>query len=63
MDVGMRRPLPQLLSVKEYAAWYGVTTRTVYQWVATGAVPVRRVGRVVRILIDDEDAVSGDRND
>lgn len=50
-----RAPLPELLTVKEYAAWYRVTERTVYKWVADGAVPVRRVGRLVRILSDDPD--------
>lgn len=49
------QPLPELLTVKEYAAWYRVTERTVYKWVADGAVPVRRVGRLVRILSDDPD--------
>ena len=55
MDVPPRSlsPLPPLLTVKEYAAWYRVTPRTVYQWVAEGAVPVVRVGRLVRILRDD----------
>lgn len=51
--------LPRLLTVKEYAAWYRVTPRTVYQWVAEGAVPVVRVGRLVRIVVpsigDDEE--------
>jgi excisionase family DNA binding protein len=47
--------LPELLTVKEYAAWYRVTTRTVYQWVSDSAVPVVRVGprRLIRIMRDD----------
>lgn len=50
-----RAPLPELLTVKEYADWYRVDVSTVYRWVADSAVPVRRVGprRVIRILRDD----------
>lgn len=47
------RRAPELATVKEYAAEYGVTNRTVYEWVRTGAVEARRHGprgsiRIVR---------------
>lgn len=54
-----REPLPELLTVKAYAAWYDVDVRTVYRWVAEGAVPVQRVGprkgvRIVRLLAETD---------
>jgi hypothetical protein len=54
-----REPPPELLTVKAYAAWYDVDVRTVYRWVAEGAVPVLRVGprkgvRIVRLLSDGD---------
>ena len=40
------------LTVKEYAAVERVTPRTVWTWIAKGAVPVRRTpGGRVRVLI------------
>lgn len=47
-----RAPLPELLTVKQYAAWYQVDVRTVYRWMASEAVPTVRLGprRGVRIL-------------
>lgn len=50
-------PRPELLTVKEYAEWYRVDVRTVYRWVAEGAVPTRRVGprRGLRIISTDGD--------
>lgn len=53
MDPHVRRePLPELLTVKQYAQWYQVDVRTVYRWIADDAVPTVRVGprRGVRIL-------------
>lgn len=43
---------PQQLTVKEYAQYERVSERTVWQWIAKGAVPVRRTpGGGVRILV------------
>lgn len=46
----------RLLTIKEFAARYDVTERTVYQWMRDGAVEVRRVAprRGVRIVVDDD---------
>ncbi|MBK9497086.1 MAG: helix-turn-helix domain-containing protein [Xanthomonadales bacterium] len=58
MDVQTRRETrPELLTVKEYADWYRVDVRTVYRWVADGAVPTRRVGprRGLRIISTDDE--------
>jgi excisionase family DNA binding protein len=38
-----------LLTVREYAAAVGLTTASVYRNVASGAVPVVRIGRGIRI--------------
>lgn len=51
-----RAPRPELLTVKEYAAWYQVHENTVRRWVDQGAVPVRRTGRTIRILRTSDDA-------
>lgn len=40
------------LTVKEYAAHERVTTRTVWQWIGKGAIPVRRTpGGGVRVQV------------
>lgn len=46
----------RLLTIKEFAARYDVTERTVYQWMRDGDVEVRRVAprRGVRIVVDDD---------
>lgn len=51
-----RRPLPRLVSVKDYATEAGVPPRVVYDWVAAGVLPVRRVGRVIRIVAEADQA-------
>lgn len=60
MEHATRREPQGLVTVKEYAAEYGVTERTVYEWVKKGAVEVRRhVSRgSIRIVrtTDDVDA-------
>lgn len=44
--------MKQQLTVKEYAAMERVTDRTVWNWIAKGAVPIRRTpGGGVRILV------------
>lgn len=48
--------LPVLLSVDEAAAWYGVHKRTVTRWIEDKTISPRcvlRVGRVVRIRLDE----------
>lgn len=43
---------PQQLTVKEYAAVERVNDRTVWRWIAKGAVPIRRTpGGGVRVLL------------
>ena len=49
----------KLVTVKQYAAEYQVDARTVYRWVESGAVRVRRHGprgsiRIVRADRDDD---------
>ena len=62
MEHATRRELmPELLTVKQYAAEYQVTERTVYDWVKKGAVEVRRHVsrgsiRIVRASDGDADA-------
>lgn len=62
MEHATRRALmPELLTVKQYAAEYGVTERTVYDWVRKKAVEAHRHGtrgsiRIVRSTDETEDA-------
>lgn len=53
-----RRDVTQLVTVKEYAAEYRVTERTVYYWIEKGAVEVRRHGPRggIRIIRSDDGA-------
>lgn len=53
-----RRDATQLATVKEYAAEYRVTERTVYYWIEKGAVEIRRHGPRggIRIIRTDENA-------
>jgi excisionase family DNA binding protein len=41
--------LPQLLTVVEVAATLKVSERTLYRWIKWGELPVRRLGRSIRI--------------
>jgi excisionase family DNA binding protein len=38
------------MTVAEYAAQVRVSTRTVYEWVRDGKIPVRRFGKTIRVL-------------
>ncbi|HET7356890.1 MAG TPA: helix-turn-helix domain-containing protein [Nocardioidaceae bacterium] len=51
--------MPQkYLSLGDVAAMYGVTTRTVRQWVAEGRLPAKRINaRCIRVRVDDADAL------
>ena len=52
--VTARPPRPRLLTVKEYAALYQVTERTVRTWIAKGAVVVHRTpGGGIRLIDRD----------
>ena len=37
------------LSVKEVAGYLGVSQQKIYQMVASGAIPSKRIGRVIKI--------------
>lgn len=51
------------LTVKEYAEAERVTTRTVYNWIGKGAVPVRRTpGGNIRIRVAVFDLKSSENN-
>lgn len=48
--VALRRAAgPRLVTVAEAAEALGVSTRTVARWIRAGEVPVRRIGRSVRV--------------
>lgn len=55
-----REPMPELLTVKQYASEYQVTERTVYRWVETQAVRVRRHGPrgSIRIVRSDDEPIT-----
>ena len=57
MEHDTRRDPPALVTVKQYAAEYGVTERTVYEWVRKGAIEARRhvSGGSIRIVRTTED--------
>jgi excisionase family DNA binding protein len=42
---------PGFLSVHEVAKLLGCSPRTIYSWIAQGAIPVRRAGR--KVLFDE----------
>jgi excisionase family DNA binding protein len=44
--------LPELLRAEEAAAWFGVSTWTVYEMVKRGELPTVRLGRLLRIKRD-----------
>jgi excisionase family DNA binding protein len=49
LEAARSRPMPDL-SVAEFAALKGVTTRTVRKWIAAGYVKAERVGpKLIRI--------------
>jgi excisionase family DNA binding protein len=45
---------PDLVSIERAAQFLSVTTRTVRQWIKTGELPAKRLGkRVIRIDFED----------
>jgi excisionase family DNA binding protein len=48
--------LPVLFSVRELAERFGVSTKTVFRWIASGELPAHRLGRQLRIA--EEDAIA-----
>ena len=51
------RPAPTLLSVAEVAALVRVPMVTVYRLINAGALPAVRVGRSVRVSVEDASAL------
>ena len=45
--------LSKLLTIAQVATTVGVTTRTVWNWIKKGRLPVVRLGRTVRIKEED----------
>jgi excisionase family DNA binding protein len=45
--------LSKLLTIAQVADTVGVTTRTVWNWIKKGRLPVVRLGRTVRIKEED----------
>ncbi len=45
--------LPDLLDTAFVAAWMGVSTRTVQNWINSGVLPAFKMGHTVRIERDD----------
>ncbi len=52
-DRSHRRPLPKFHAVMEIAEQLGVSTRTVWRWIARGELVSYRLGRSVRVSDDD----------
>jgi excisionase family DNA binding protein len=44
-----RSPPPRLLTVPDVADQLQVSARTVWRWIADGALPCVRIGRTVRV--------------
>jgi excisionase family DNA binding protein len=52
----LKSRLPQLFSVEEIAERFGVSTKTVRRWIASGELRAHRLGRQIRIA--EEDAIA-----
>jgi excisionase family DNA binding protein len=48
-----RRPPPRLLTRQQVADHLAVSTKTVTRWNESGALPMHRLGRQVRVSEDD----------
>ena len=46
-------PIPEFVRPRDVAARYGVTTRTVLNWIAQGTFPAVRRGKTTRIRMAD----------
>jgi excisionase family DNA binding protein len=44
--------MPVGMSMAEYCARVGITTRTGYQWARDGKIPVRRYGKTIRVMTE-----------
>jgi excisionase family DNA binding protein len=49
-------PNQEFLTIREAAANFHVSTRTVRRWIEDGEIPAYRVGRIVRIARSDLEA-------
>lgn len=47
--------MTSLVTVAEVAEHLGLSPRTVYDWVAAGKMPARRIGNVYRFDLDEID--------
>lgn len=47
---------PRWLGTQEAARYLGVTARTLYRFIDEGKLPAYRLGRVIRLKVDDLDA-------
>ncbi|RZU12456.1 excisionase family DNA binding protein [Kribbella rubisoli] len=49
----------KLVTLKQIAAWYGVTEQTVRNWISANKLPAERIGpRVIRVKAGDALAMS-----
>ena len=47
--------LPRLLTVKQYADWFLVDVKTVYDWIYKNRVRAIRKGHTVRVIVDENE--------
>jgi excisionase family DNA binding protein len=55
-SVTKTRPEPRWRSVRDGAAYAGVTVRTMRRWIAESRIPVHRIGRTLRLDLNEIDA-------
>lgn len=53
MNATASPPCQEFVRPRDVAARYGVTPRTVLNWIAQGVFPAVRQGRTTRIRLDD----------
>lgn len=52
-------PLPKrLLTYREAAQVLGVSERSIYAWISSGAVTPTRIGRLVRLHVDEVERIA-----
>jgi excisionase family DNA binding protein len=44
--------MPVGMTMAEYCSRVGITTRTGYAWAKDGRIPVKRYGKIIRVLPD-----------
>jgi excisionase family DNA binding protein len=47
--------LPKLMTIKEFAEWFHIKNKTVYDWIYQHKINAVRIGHTVRVVVNEKE--------